>query len=112
MKIDTICNSLLETLIQAGYNENTIFNYRGVIRRFKAFCKEKEAFEYTPELGQSYADDVISKKNREVQQTALFLTGKVCKIVDVLLLHWIFRPFCDETQKERARKSKLEQTVL
>ena len=34
MKIDTICNSLLETLIQAGYNENTIFNYRGVIRRF------------------------------------------------------------------------------
>lgn len=29
MKIDTICNSLLETLIQAGYNENTIFNYRG-----------------------------------------------------------------------------------
>lgn len=62
MKIDTICNSLLGTLIQAGYNENTIFNYRGVIRRFKAFCKEKEAFEYTPELGQSYADDVISKK--------------------------------------------------
>lgn len=37
MKIETICNSLLETLIQAGYNENTIFNYRGVIRRFKAF---------------------------------------------------------------------------
>ena len=64
MKIDTICNSLLETLIQAGYNENTIFNYRGVIRRFKAFCKEKEAFEYTPELGQSYADDVISKKKQ------------------------------------------------
>ena len=62
MKIDTICNLLLETLIQAGYNENTISNYRGVIRRFKAFCKGKEAFEYTPELGQSYADDVISKK--------------------------------------------------
>ena len=25
MKIDTICNSLLGTLIQAGYNENTNF---------------------------------------------------------------------------------------
>lgn len=73
MKIDTICNSLLETLIQAGYNENTIFNYRGVIRRFKAFCKEKEAFEYTPELGQSYADDVISKK-----------TGKFSKCLNIL----------------------------
>ena len=81
MKIDTICNSLLETLIQAGYNENTIFNYRGVIRRFKAFCKVKEAFEYTPELGQSYADDVISKKNREFQQTALFLTGRFARLL-------------------------------
>ena len=41
MNIDNLCKLLLEALAEAGFSESTLFNYRGVIRRFKAFCKEK-----------------------------------------------------------------------
>ena len=40
MNIDNICKLLLKALSEAGFNESTLLNYRGVIRRFKAFCKE------------------------------------------------------------------------
>lgn len=100
MKIDTICNSLLETLIQAGYNENTIFNYRGVIRRFKAFCKEKEAFEYTPELGQSYADDVISKKTGKFSKQRYFSQGRFAR----LLTSYYYTGSFDLSVMKRGRK--------
>lgn len=41
MNIDMICNALLDALAEVGYHEHTIFNYKGVIRRFKAFCEKK-----------------------------------------------------------------------
>lgn len=62
MNIDNLCGLLLDSLKDAKYNESTIFNYEGIIRRFKAFCKEHGVTEYTPEFGQLYADDVISIK--------------------------------------------------
>lgn len=62
MTIETICNLLLDALTEAGFNESTLFNYKGVIRRFETFCNEKGVTDYTPEIGQAYADDVISKK--------------------------------------------------
>ena len=40
MNIDNLCKLLLEALAEAGFSESTLFNYRGVIHRFKAFCKE------------------------------------------------------------------------
>lgn len=39
MNIDNLCKLLLEALAEAGFKESTLFNYRGVIRRFKVFCK-------------------------------------------------------------------------
>lgn len=41
MNIDTICELLMEALNEAGFNESTLFNYRGVIRRFKPFVRKK-----------------------------------------------------------------------
>ena len=62
MTIDEICELLLEALAGAGYNESTIFNCCGVIRRFKAYCRENDITEYSPDAEQTYADDVISAK--------------------------------------------------
>ena len=107
MKIDTICNSLLGTLIQAGYNENTIFNYRGVIRRFKAFCKEKEAFEYTPELGHSYADDVISKKTGKFSKQRYFSQGRFAR----LLTSYYYTGSFDLSVMKRRRKEPENQNL-
>ena len=38
MTIETICNLLLAALAEAGLKESTLFNYKGAVRRFKAFC--------------------------------------------------------------------------
>ena len=61
MTIDAICEACITALKDAGYYETTIFNYKGVIRRFKAFCSEHGITDYSPESGKLYADDVISK---------------------------------------------------
>ena len=44
MNIDNICKLLLKAISEAGFNESTLLNYRGVIRRSKAFCKGKGLF--------------------------------------------------------------------
>ena len=72
MTIETICNLLLDALTEAGFNESTLFNYKGVIRRFETFCNEKGVTDYTPEIGQAYADDVISKKTGKYSAQRLF----------------------------------------
>ena len=47
MDINTICNDLLDALVKVGYH---IYNYIGVVRRFKAFCEYKGSTEYTPDF--------------------------------------------------------------
>lgn len=74
MKIDTICTLLTEALQEAGYNESTVFNYQGVIRRFKVFCSDKGVTEYTPAFGKTYADDVTSKKTGVFSKNLLIIS--------------------------------------
>lgn len=100
MKIDTICNALLETLAEASYNESTLFNYRGVIRRFHAFSKEKGASEYTPELGQAYADDVISKKTGKFSKQRYFSQGRFAR----LLTSYYYKGSFDLSTMKRGKK--------
>lgn len=100
MKIETICNSLLETLTEVGYNESTLFNYRGVIRRFKAFCKDKGVSEYTPELGQAYADDVISTKTGKFSKQRYFSQGRFAR----LLTSYHYTGLFDLSVMKRGRK--------
>ncbi|MFW5676835.1 MAG: hypothetical protein ACOCNL_11230 [Acetivibrio ethanolgignens] len=71
MTIDEICSACINALRAEGYNESTIFNYEGVIRRFKQYCKEYDIAVYSSEIGKAYADDVISKK-----------TGKFYRLID------------------------------
>ena len=82
MKIDTICNALLNALVEVGYHEHTIFNYEGVIRRFKAFCEEKGVSEYTPDFGQTYADDVISNKTGKFSKNRYHTQGRFIRLLN------------------------------
>ena len=45
MDIENICNLLLEALAEAGFNESTLFNYRGVYADSKPFAM-KECIAY------------------------------------------------------------------
>ena len=82
MEIETICDALLAALEEASYNESTIFNYKGVIRRFKAFCKSKGITEYTPNFGQEYADDVISIKTGKFSKNRYCIQGRFIRLLN------------------------------
>ena len=82
MKIDTICALLIEALREAGYNESTVFNYQGVIRRFKVFYNDKGVIEYTPAFGKIYADDVISKKTGAFSKNRYHTQGRFIRLID------------------------------
>ena len=81
MTIETICNLLLDALTEAGFNESTICNYKGVIRRFKIFCNEREVTDYTPEIGQAYADDVIGKKIGKYSTQRYYSQGRFARLL-------------------------------
>ena len=82
MNIDTICAKCIEAVKGAGYNDSTILNYRGVIRRFKAFCQEKGVTDYSSEIGKQYADDVISKKTGKFSTQRYHSQGRFFRLID------------------------------
>ena len=85
MNIDGICVLCIDALRQVGYDEATIFNYKGVIRRFKEFCAERNVTEYTTEIGKLYAEDVISKKTGRFSKNRYHLQGRFIRLIDSYL---------------------------
>jgi len=81
MNIVNICDALLEALAEVGYHEHTVFNYKGVIRRFKTFCSKRGVSDYTPALGQTYADDVISKKTGVFSMNRYHSQGRFIRLL-------------------------------
>ena len=82
MDINTVCTLLIEALKNAGYNESTIFNYQGAVRRFKAFCKEHGVTEYSYEIGKLYADAVISPKIGKFSKERYHLQGRFFRLIE------------------------------
>lgn len=82
MTIDEICSACINALRVEGYNESTIFNYEGVIRRFKQFCKERDVTLYSSEIGKAYADDVISKKTGKFSKNRYHTQGRFYRLID------------------------------
>lgn len=82
MDIDTICALLIEALKEAGYNESTVFNYQGVIRRFKVFCRDNSVTEYTLAFGKTYADDVVRKKTGKFSTNRYHTQGRFIRLID------------------------------
>lgn len=82
MKIDTICNHFVIALTDASYNEHTIFNYKGVIRRFKTYCNQMGVTIYTPEFGQTYADDVASSLTGNFSKNRHHTQGRFIRLIN------------------------------
>ena len=66
----------------AGYNDSTVFNYQGAVRRFKIFCKENDVTEYSYEIGKLYADSVISPKTGKLSKQRYHLQGRFIRLID------------------------------
>ena len=82
MDINTVCTLLIDALKNAGYNDSTIFNYQGAVRRFKAFCKEHEVIEYSYEIGKLYADFIISPKTGKFSKSRYHLQGRFIRLIN------------------------------
>lgn len=82
MTIDEICSTCITALRVEGYNESTIFNYEGVIRRFKQFCKERDVTLYSSEIGKAYAADVISKKTGKFSKNRYYTQGRFYRLIE------------------------------
>ena len=82
MDIDTVCMLLINALKDAGYNDSTIFNYQGAVRRFKTFCKEHNAAEYNYEIGKLYADSVISPKTGKFSKESYNHQSRFIRLID------------------------------
>ncbi|MEG1725778.1 MAG: tyrosine-type recombinase/integrase [Anaerovoracaceae bacterium] len=82
MTIDEICEACINALRTESYNESTILNYEGVIRRFKIFCEERQVIFYTRELGKKFADDVISKKTGKFSKNRYHIQGRFYRLID------------------------------
>ena len=82
MDINTVCTLFIDALKDAGYNDSTIFNYQGAVRRFKTFCKEHNAAEYNHEIGKLYADSVISPKTGKFSKERYHLQGRFIRLID------------------------------
>jgi integrase len=82
MDINLLCSSLIDALRKEGYNESTIFNYQGVVRRFKAFCEAKGVLKYSSEIGKMYADDVVSCITGKFSRQRYISQGRFFRLID------------------------------
>lgn len=85
MEIEEIGSKLIEALENANYKESTVFNYKGVLRRFKAFCREKEVAEYSSEIGAEYANAVISPITGKYSPQRYFSQMRFIRFLDSFL---------------------------
>ena len=90
MTNETICSALIAALRETRYNESTIFNYQGVIRRFHQFCSEHQITEYTPAFGNQYANDVISKKTGKFSNNRYHTQGRFIRLLDSFYATGVF----------------------
>lgn len=53
-----------------------------MVRRFKVFCKNKGITEYTPNFGQTYAEDVISIKTGKFSKNRYHTQGRFIRLLN------------------------------
>lgn len=90
MTIENICSKCIQAIKDQGYNNSTIFNYEGVIRRFKSFCSERNVSDYSSEIGKAYAEDVISKKTGKFSKNRYHQQGRFFRLIDSYYLTGTF----------------------
>lgn len=82
MTIEYICNKCLDAIRNQGYSDSTVFNYEGVVRRFKIFCDERNVSDYSSKIGTAYAEDVISNKTGAFSKNRYHQQGRFYRLID------------------------------
>lgn len=61
-----LCDELLKFVTEQGFKESTLKRYKISLNVFVRFCNERGVINYTPKIGQEFADDLIPKNSGKV----------------------------------------------
>ena len=70
------CDELLKFVTEQGFKESTLKRYKISLNVFVRFCNERGVINYTPKIGQEFADDLIPKNSGKVSSDRKYFRKK------------------------------------
>ena len=71
-----LCDELLKFVTKQGFKESTLKRYKISLNVFVRFCNERGVINYTPKIGQEFADDLIPKNSGKVSSDRKYFRKK------------------------------------
>lgn len=71
-----LCDELLKFVTEQGFKESTLKRYKISLNVFVRFCNERGVINYTPEIGQEFANDLIPKNSDKVSSDRKYFRKK------------------------------------
>ena len=69
-------DELLKFVTEQGFKESTLKRYKISLNVFVRFCNERGVINYTPKIGQEFADDLIPKNSGKVSSDIKYFRKK------------------------------------
>ena len=71
-----LCDELLKFVTEQGFKESTLKRYKISLNVFVKFCNERGVINYTPKIGQEFANDLIPKNSDKVSSDRKYFRKK------------------------------------
>ena len=71
-----LCDELLKFVTEQGFKESTLKRYKISLNVFVRFCNERGVINYTPKIGQEFANDLIPKNSGKVSSDRKYFRKK------------------------------------
>lgn len=71
-----LCDELLKFVTEQGFKESALKRYKISLNVFVRFCNERGVINYTPKIGQEFADDLIPKNSGKVSSDRKYFRKK------------------------------------
>lgn len=71
-----LCDELLKFVTEQGFKKSTLKRYKISLNVFVRFCNERGVINYTPKIGQEFANDLIPKNSGKVSSDRKYFRKK------------------------------------
>ena len=85
-----LCDELLKFVTEQGFKKSTLKRYKISLNVFVRFCNERGVINYTPEIGQEFANDLIPKNSDKVSSDRKYFRKKAVQHFDHYLKYGCF----------------------
>ena len=85
-----LCDELFKFVKEQGFKRSTLKRYKISLNVFVKFCKERGVTDYTPEIGQEFANDLIPKNSNKASVDRKFFRKKAVQHFDHYLEYGYF----------------------